>query len=106
LIASGAIVPNPELGTQYALARKTGNPSVGPSRAQPWNRGKPCLTLDGSVRVEANGTSSEGVTLYDVVYVPRVGRPTRPIDLEALVDPEGFRQSTIDRRLRKYGYAA
>lgn len=63
------------------MARDPGNPSIGPSLAQPWWSTVPTLPIAGA-------------------------RQYAPWEAEAVVDPVGFRQATIDRRLRKYGNAA
>lgn len=65
-----------------AAARESrDNPSVGPSRAQPWNRERPTLR-------QAGGPSWE------------------PWDPEPIVDPVGFHEATVERRLRRFGTAA
>ena len=48
-IARGLIVPNPALGDAIVAHRSFLHaPSVGPSRALPWWRKVPTLTLDGA----------------------------------------------------------
>lgn len=62
------------------MARDPGNPSVGPSRQQPWRHDLACLTLGG---------------------------PTyEPWDPEPIVNPAAFRDATIARRLRRFGISA